>query len=66
MTERTKSSFSQFSELVSLFCCSGEAGEDLQQDTLAIKGKDAHPGRRETCWNCPKRKSCGHSKTKDD
>lgn len=46
--ERTKSSFSQFAELVSLFHCSGEAGEDLQQDTLEIKGKDAHPGRQET------------------
>lgn len=43
-TERTKSAFSQFSELVSLLCCIGEAGEDLQQDALAIKGKDAHPG----------------------
>lgn len=63
---RTKSSFSQFAELVSLFRCSREAGEDLQQDTLEIKGKDAHPGRQETWCNCPKRKSCGHSKTKDD
>lgn len=41
---RTKGAFSRFSELVPLLCCTGEAGEDLQQDALAIKGKDAHPG----------------------
>lgn len=64
--ERTKSPFSQFAELVSLFHCCGEAGEDLQQDTLEIKGKDAHPGRQETRCNCPKRKSCGCSETKDN